>query len=356
VNGKKETAIPVNAFLGERKCGSRVVSRNLEKEAVEHSLRQSYRGSEDAIEKKLGRETIRKRVIGNGEKAGTLEKTRRQTEIIEEKNSKDAGSETDHYKKSRGGPVRNVFAKIFGRRALYFMADGVGVERQYKSDEKRKGKRECKVGVFLSQAGEAVKELGTFCTWGRVNEFGKMAEWLLLKILMPFIPVIIISDGAKWIRNLRNKIPRLKKAVWILDWFHLKDNLLALFRVFGPDEESQTAETATGWLWRGNTERALEIINRLPFSDDENEKKKQAAAVKKFRTYLKNQKEGIVNYQAYKMRGYLAGSGYMEKRNDTLIKNRMVRQGRMRWGLKGGEAMMQLLTARMNGRLDEVFA
>jgi len=34
----------------------------------------------------------------------------------------------------------------------------------------------------------------------------------------------------------------------------------------------------------------------------------------------------------------------------------MVRQKRMQWGLKGGEAMMQLLTAKWNGRLDEVFA
>ena len=67
--------------------------------------------------------------------------------------------------------------------------------------------------VFLSQTGETVKELGTFCTWKRINEFKKMTEWLLLKILIPFTPIVIISDGAKWIRNLRNKIPGLKKSV-----------------------------------------------------------------------------------------------------------------------------------------------
>jgi len=55
------------------------------------------------------------------------------------------------------------------------------------------------------------------------------------------------------------------------------------------------------------------------------------------------------------MRGYLVGSGFIEKRNDTLVKNRMVRQKRMRWSRTGGEAMMQVLTAQMNGRFDELF-
>lgn len=46
----------------------------------------------------------------------------------------------------------------------------------------------------------------------------------------------------------------------------------------------------------------------------------------------------------------------VEKRNDTLVKNRMVRQKRMRWSQSGGEAMMQVLAAQMNGRFDELFA
>ena len=128
-----------------------------------------------------------------------------------------------------------------------------------------------------------------------------------------------------------------------------------MFRTFGLTEESETVQTAIGWLWLGNTKRALEIINRLPVSEDGQEKEKQIAAFKRIKTYLENQKEGIINYQSYKMKGFIVGSGYMEKRNDTLIKERMVRQGRMQWGLDGGEAMMQLLTAKMNGRLSELF-
>ena len=71
--------------------------------------------------------------------------------------------------------------------------------------------------------------------------------------------------------------------------------------------------------------------------------------------YLKNQREGIIDYRAYQDNGYLIGSGFLEKRNDTLIKNRMVRQKRMQWGITGGEAMMRLLCAQANDRLAELF-
>ena len=79
-------------------------------------------------------------------------------------------------------------------------------------------------------------------------------------------------------------------------------------------------------------------------------------AIERFFSYLDNQREGIVNYEEYQKNGYIVGSGFVEKLNDTLIKNRMVRGRRMRWSLKGGEAMMALLAAKYNGRLSEVFA
>jgi len=378
VGGKRQTVIPIDAFLGERKRGRSVVTKALEEKMVISALETSYRKSRKILEGKRSTENIRQKVIAKGEEAKVLEKSGVNPLPIEEKESKEAQSPESTYKKAgkqtqdtkdtkqaKGSFIRKFMAKLFELRIIYFMADGVGVERQYPEDEKKKGKRECKVGLFLSQTGETIKELGTFCTWNRVDEFKKMTENLLLKILIPFTTVVIISDGAKWIRNLRKKIPRLEKAIWILDWFHLKDTTLKMFRVFGlteesegseESEESQAVKTTLSWLWHGNTQKALEIINKLPFAQEEQEREKQEIALRKLKTYLKNQEEGIVNYQAYKMKGYLVGSGYMEKRNDTLIKDRMVRQGRMKWGLKGGEAMMQLLTARMNGRLGELFA
>ena len=232
------------------------------------------------------------------------------------------------------------------------MADGVHV------CEKDGGWRECKAGVILKQVGDRLFEEGTFCTWERVTVFRNMLSWMLVKIFSVEYEMVMISDGAKWIRQMREKIDCLNnvKVIWILDWFHLKEYVLKLSRALGLQEKDDTVQKIISELWRGNITEALKEVDSIPLLEDEEEKKKQEAAIKTFKTYLLNQEEGIIDYKEYKEKGYLIGSGFMEKRNDTLIKKRMVHQKRMKWGLEGGEAMMQLLCAKMNGRLEEVFA
>jgi hypothetical protein len=233
------------------------------------------------------------------------------------------------------------------------MIDGVGVSAQGKDWH---GSKECKVGAILRQKGEEIKEIATFCTWQRINGFRNMLEWVLIGIYSIVFPVVMISDGAKWIRNLRKKIPCLKNATWILDWFHLKDNFLSLTRALEIDYQDKFAQNIITLLWLGRVDIVIYEIKQFDVSEDEEKKERQETAIQKFLTYLHNQREGIINYQAYQMKGYFVGSGFVEKRNDTLIKNRMVRQKRMRWGKIGGEAIMQLLTAQANDRLYELFA
>lgn len=345
--GLKGKEMPIDMFLGERGRGKRVVTKNLEKEAIETVLDQSYRKTETSIRKKLARETIRRRVIIKGAEAEELEKTKfHQQECA--KDIRDAKSAEDSYGKSKKEQKRSILAAILHLKIFYFMADGVGVETTGGN-----GKRECKVGAFLRQTGDMIEEIGTFCTWQRIEAFKNMLEWQLLGIFQKIYPIVIISDGAKWIRNLRTKIPCLKNAKWILDWFHLKDHLLQMLRVLNLDENSVQARQFLAMLWLGN--RNLDLKKTLPFSADEEERLIQIFAIEKFEKYMENQKEGIINYHAYQMKGHLVGSGYIEKKNDILIKNRMVRQKRMIWSPQGGEAMMQLLAAKMNGRLNELF-
>lgn len=349
--GKKKIKRPIDKFFEEIKPGIGVVSKNLKREAIEAALKQSYRGAEEDIEKKLSKESIRKELIKISKKAENIEKIRSHMEVIPEMKLKDAGSKEDNYKKAKGNIIQRICGKIFNLHLLYIMADGVGVPEQG-----GEGKRECKVGVLLRQTQEKVEEVGTFCTWERVGMFKNMLENILIKIFSKLYPIIIISDGAKWIRNLRTKIACLKNAIWILDWFHLKDRCLKMLIKFELNEESKPGQKMIELFWEGKVEKVLKKMNKLPFSEVEEEKEKQKIALETFETYLKNQREGIINYKKYKEQGYIVGSGYIEKMNDILIKNRMVRQNRMKWGLSGGEAMMQLLTARMNGRLSEIFA
>ncbi|MDZ4217015.1 MAG: hypothetical protein U1C97_01705 [Candidatus Gracilibacteria bacterium] len=353
--GTGRKVIPLDSFLGERKRGVGVVSRNLERTAVEECLKSSYRASEKRINKLLGKETIRRTVLRKGEQAKELEKTTVEEEREDEGKSwqiKDAERPEDSYKKSREGIMRRICGAVFGLRVLYLMADGVGVEQQSKSVN---GKRECKVAVILRQNGDQIKKLSTLATWQRVDAFRGMVEWAMLAVYSLMYEVVIVSDGARWIRNMRDKIACLRKAIWILDWFHLKDRTLKTLRILDLEETDQISMEILRLYWLGQANLALKVIQQIPLSEDEEEAEQQRASVRKYMTYIKNQREGIVNYQAYKMKGYVVGSGCVEKMNDQLIKDRMVRQRRIRWSLKGGEAMIQLLTAQDNGRLGEVF-
>ena len=233
------------------------------------------------------------------------------------------------------------------------MADWVWIQWQWEDWE---GTKECKLACVLKQDGDKLSEVGLLSTWDRITWFRKMLEWLMLWIVWAALPMVIISDWAKWIKNLRTKISCLRKAEWILDWFHLKEKIMNTLRILDIEEESKNAKNIISFLWIWESEIAIKLLNELSLSDEKEKKEQQEASLKNAIRYLSNQKEWIINYQAYQMKWYIVWSGYIEKKNDLLIKDRMVRQKRMRWWRWWGEAMIQLLTAQMNGRLSELYA
>jgi hypothetical protein len=352
-NGKTTTVIPVNDFLKDIRHGIGVVSRNAEEEIIACATELSYRKTETIVEKKLGREAIRQGVLRRGDQAKVLSPARPHERVITERALKDAEDRAKSCRKSAGGAVRRALGALFNWRRLYVLIDGVQVFQKDGECESR----ECKVGAILRQQSEKIIEMAAWCSWGRIKVFRTVthAAFLAAAAALNF-PVVIVSDGAKWIRNMRKWIPGLARAVWILDWFHCKDHLLKCLKVFAIEEASEIAQTLIGWLWRGNVEETKKLIAALPRSVAPEARETETAALQNFLVYLDNQREGIIDYDAYQQQGYIVGSGFVEKLNDLALKNRMVRGKRMRWSLAGGEAMMALLAARHNGRLAEVFA
>lgn len=353
-DGRSATIIPLNGFLEDIRPGIGVVSRNVELTSLETATEHSYRKTEAILDKKLGRETIRRDVLKKGEKAKALPATRTEERVIPEKKLKDAGDAAASYRTSMGSAMRQRMAGLLHLQHVYLFIDGVGVFQKEKGP-KGEESRECKVGAMVRQNGGKISEIAAWCTWGRIRAFRAMtsAAWMAAA-LKP--QAVIVSDGAKWIRNMRRWIPGLQQAIWILDWFHLKDHLLKCLRAFNAEEASETARNLITLLWNGKADEAALTIKELPLSADVEKREAEEAAVMNFLGYLDHQREGIVDYAAYQQQGYIVGSGFVEKLNDTLIKNRMVHGKRMRWSLPGGEAMMALLAAKHNGRLAEVFA
>lgn len=355
-NGKALTIIPLDDFLRDIRPGIGVVSRNTEQEIIETVTEHSYRKTETIVKKSLSKEAIRRGVLKRGGKAKTLPALRKEERIIPEAKLKDAADPATSYRKSRGSAIRQRIGKLLGLERLYVFVDGVGVFLKEKGAN-GEGSRECKVATIVRQQSGKIMEVAAWCTWERIKVFRTLTSAAFLAVAaVAGLETVIVSDGAKWIRNLRKWITALQNALWILDWFHLRDRLLKCLKVFNIEEASDAAQRLLNILWRGQVDEAVQMIRELPVSAAGAKRSEEETAVKKLLTYLENQREGIIDYEAYQQQGYIVGSGFVEKLNDTMIKSRMVYGKRMRWSLPGGEAMMALLSAKHNGRLAEVFA
>ena len=166
----------------------------------------------------------------------------------------------------------------------------------------------------------------------------------VLEMLPTQAPLVFICDGAKWIWNwIDEYFPTSRQ---ILDFYHCKEHLFALAKIFYPKEE----EVAEKWvdkcidsLMDQKVEDLLKEIDQLPCNSKQLEKEK----VKLF-NYLYNNKKRI-NYGLYKKEGLLYGSGAIEAANRTVIQKRMKLSGQ-RWTLKGAQQMLNLRVCFKSGQ------
>jgi len=152
--------------------------------------------------------------------------------------------------------------------------------------------------------------------------------------------MVIIADGATWIRNMCEEI--FPDAVQILDLFHLKENIYTYGKhIFNQDASQYTpwAETVIDKIEKGKINEALAFIP---------ETEKLPAGVVNLKTYITNNIEKI-NYPQYKAKGWFVGSGAIESANKTIVQQRLKRSG-MRWSVLGAQAILTL-RAKVESRL-----
>lgn len=164
--------------------------------------------------------------------------------------------------------------------------------------------------------------------------------------------VIVLGDGARWIRALqRNSFPR---ALYILDWYHLRRKISRVFRrVFAEQEPRRSAwyEEITTDLWEGRKVAALRKLQLLGvelISPPTPEPAKRQA-LQELLTYLKGNWEGIIPYAAMRDAGYMVASSLVEKAGDLVIAKRQKKHQGMHWGHLGADAVSALRTLWLNG-------
>jgi hypothetical protein len=152
--------------------------------------------------------------------------------------------------------------------------------------------------------------------------------------------IVIVADGATWIRNLCDDI--FPDGIQILDLFHLKENIFSYGKYIFNDDPKQYnpwAKQVIDKIELGHTDEALALIPEL--TDN------APAGVVNLRTYIENNR-GKINYPDYKAKGFFVGSGAIESANKIIVQRRLKQSG-MRWGVKGAQSVLTLRSKDESG-------
>jgi hypothetical protein len=225
-------------------------------------------------------------------------------------------------------------------QVLYIMTDGAAVNTRVE-DENGSTWRENKTVIAFTDkdlikrkdGGNIIvnKEYAAFI--GSAEDFrGYVLSAAVNKGYGKVKEVVIIGDGASWIRNMAKEL--FPDATQILDLYHLKENIYTYAKhKFSQDEKKYVpwAESIIDQMEKG---KAADVLNQLSAEET------LPAGVVNLRTYITNNIDKV-NYPEYKEKGYFVGSGAIESANKVVVQRRLKQAG-MRWSVPGAQALLTL--------------
>jgi hypothetical protein len=247
---------------------------------------------------------------------------------------------------------------------MYISYDGTGVPMIPSELDGRKGKqpdgsaktREVKLGCVFTQTttdsgGFPIRDPETTIFVGAIEaaeQFGtRIYAEAVRRGLLNAEKVVVLGDGAEWIRNLVEL--HFPEAIQIVDLYHTREHVSDLCKIlFLPDDNEVVKYRIRWWtdLDEGNVEKiAEEAQARMP----EDPKKKEKA--EKEIAYLTKNKERM-RYAEFRAQGLFVGSGVVEAGCKTVIGARLKQSG-MEWSVRGANAIISLRSMFVSGRFEE---
>jgi hypothetical protein len=163
----------------------------------------------------------------------------------------------------------------------------------------------------------------------------------------------ILGDGARWIRKVREQC--FPGTVYILDWYHLHENLYEALRIALPYEAPDRRAVhrkVSKYFWRGLKRKALaelELLRDQLLSEGKQKRLEQRKGLNEFIEYVQNNWEGIINYREMYKAGYLVASSLAEKAADLVVAKRQKKHQGMHWTRMGADNLSALRTLWLNG-------
>jgi hypothetical protein len=200
--------------------------------------------------------------------------------------------------------------------------------------------KEFKVAAFYDPAKEHQYAVGTS---GSATKLGQWLRRIACQLQLDEADLTYcVSDGAVWIRGqYRIQLPML--AAHILDYYHLRDNVIAASQVVygqGSPESQRWRKEICGRLLEQGPEPVLVQIADLRKTLRSAAKRQ---ALKKLHQFITTRQE-MLRYPEFLKAGYEIGSGPTEAFCKTLT-SRLKGPG-MRWDKPNAEGLMALASVR----------
>ncbi len=169
----------------------------------------------------------------------------------------------------------------------------------------------------------------------------------ILKVVEGTRRLMVIGDGAKWIRNWFHEL-NLPDREMILCWFHLADRLYQRLSAggFAKARRESLEQEVLSHLWHGDLTRAIWVLWDIR-SEARNPK-----WITDMIRYLLYRRAYLPNYSARHEAGLWIASNRVEKWNDWAVSNRCKRRG-MSWTSDG---VLSLATHEAAERNDELLS
>ncbi|MDR2457639.1 MAG: hypothetical protein LBD41_04075 [Clostridiales Family XIII bacterium] len=148
-----------------------------------------------------------------------------------------------------------------------------------------------------------------------------------------FKETVLLSDGATWIRNMKDKL--FPDAQQILDLFHLKEKIWNFSKLYFKENIKNYTPWAFEMCDKIEKSQYKFVIDKVKIMED-----KINLLNNKLSKYIENNID-CIDYMTYKSKGYNIGSEAIESANKSVLQYRLKQPG-MIWNIKNAQNMVTL--------------
>ena len=250
---------------------------------------------------------------------------------------------------------------------LYVQMDGTGIPAVKKETVDRPGKtegqpshtREVKLGCVFTQTttdeeGFAVRDPNSTSFTGAIETAEQFGQRIYAETLRRGLKraqkVVVLADGAEWIRNLVELY--FFNATQIVDLYHARERVCKIISLLFKDNEKHKQLYRLKWwsyLDEGKVEKFIASArSRIPCNCD------SAEDIEKELRYFENNLERM-RYNEFRKQGLFVGSGVIEAGCKSVIGSRMKQSG-MEWSVRGANSIISLRCMYHSNRVEDFWA